>query len=73
MFTDGIPKSIPLNDAGGAASWKTKLDMIKDGCTKFGNKKTEITFCHLGRIGFDDATVKECTQKPYPFVSHQIW
>lgn len=41
MFTAGIPKSIPLNDAGGAASWKTKLDMIKDGFTKFGNKKQE--------------------------------
>lgn len=51
MFTDGIPKSIPLNDAGGAAFWKTKLDMIKDGLTKFGNKKKrkEITFCHLGQ------------------------
>lgn len=39
MFTDGIPKSIPLNDAGGAASRKIKLDIIKDGLTKFGNKK----------------------------------
>lgn len=39
MFTDGIPKPIPLNDTGGTASWKTKLDIIKDGLTKFGNKK----------------------------------
>lgn len=65
MFTDRIPKSIPLNDAGGAASWKTKLDIINNGLTKFGYKKKKSLSVIWSRNGFDNATVKECTQKQY--------
>lgn len=30
---------MPLNDAGGAASWKTKSDIMKDGLIKFRDNK----------------------------------